>query len=136
MRPLLVSLAGILGVLGLHGSQPTTPATVQVQVDLQCTGPGQHTFNVDPDTARLAQGDELEWVLDSSATTEELTITPKQPAWPFADSTRYHGRRHQHPHARRMKAAQRGKRFGYSIQMVCEGASTDTVNIDPQIIIH
>jgi hypothetical protein len=136
MRPLLVSLAGILGILGLHGSRPANPETVQVHVDLQCTGPGQHTSNVDPDTAVLAQGDELEWVLDSTATTDNLTITPKQAAWPFADSTRYHGHRHQHPHAKRMKANQHGHRFGYSVQMICIGASTDTVNIDPQIIIH
>jgi len=136
MRPLLVSFAGILGILGLTGSHRAAPATVQVHVDVQCTAPGHHTSSVDPDTAILAQGDELEWVLDSTATTDNVTITPKQPAWPFADSTRYHGHRHQPARARKMKANQKGKHFGYSVQMICDGASSDTVTIDPQIIVH
>jgi len=136
MRPLLASLAGILGVLGLHGRHPTAAATVQVAVDLRCSAPGVHRYTVDPDTAKLAQGDELEWVLADSATTSELTITPKQSAWPFADSLRYHGDHGTPAHAKKMKPYQRGKRFGYAVRMICAKGGTDTVNIDPQIIIH
>jgi hypothetical protein len=136
MRPLLLSLFGLLGVLGLNGRHFTPPATVQVQVDLQCSAPGEHPYTVDPDTAVLNQGDELEWVLADSATTGGLTITPKQDAWPFADSVRYHGSKSKPAHAKKMKANQSGKRFGYAVQMVCSSGSADTVTIDPQIIIH
>ncbi|HEV8379982.1 MAG TPA: hypothetical protein VGQ29_00195 [Gemmatimonadales bacterium] len=136
MRPLLASLAGILGVVGLHGRHPTAAATVQVAVDLRCSAPGVHRYTVDPDTAKIAQGDELEWVLADSATTSELTITPKQSAWPFADGLRYHGHHGKPARAKKMKPNQRGKRFGYAVQMICASGSTDTVDIDPQIIIH
>jgi hypothetical protein len=136
MRPLLVSLFGILGVLGLNGRHFTAPTTVQVQVDLRCSAPNVHPFSVVPDTAVLNQGDELEWLLVDSATTSELTITPKQPAWPFADSLRYHGSKPKPAHAKKMKPNQSGKHFGYAVQMVCSSGSSDTVTIDPQIIIH
>lgn len=136
MRPLLLSLFGILGALGLNGGHFTAPATVQVQVDLRCSGPDEHPYTVDPDTAILNQGDELEWVLNDSATTSELTIIPKQPAWPFADSTRYHGKKMKPARAKKMKPNQSGKEFGYAVQMVCNSGSSDTVTIDPQIIVH
>jgi hypothetical protein len=132
MRLLAVFFAGAFGIVGLR-PDPASPATVKVEVDLRCSAPGVHPYSVNPDTAILTQGDELEWVLADSATTSALTITPKQSAWPFADSLRYHGNR---PHAKKMKPNQRGKRFGYAIQMICESGSTDTVVIDPQIIIR
>ena len=135
MRVLAVFFAGVLGIVGLR-PHPTSPATVEVEVDLRCSAPGVHPYSVNPDTAILAQGDELEWVLADSATTSALTITPKQSAWPFADSLRYHGNRMKPAHAKKMKPNQRGKRFGYAIQMICESGSTDTVVIDPQIIIR
>ncbi len=135
MRPLFASLFGLLGVLGLNGRHFTPPATVQVQVDLQCSADG-HPYAVNPDTAVLNQGDELEWVLADSATTSGLAITPKQDAWPFADSVRYHGSKSKPAHAKKMKANQSGKHFGYAVQMVCSSGSADTVTIDPQIIIH
>jgi hypothetical protein len=135
MRPLLVSLFGMLGVLGLNGRHFTAPATVQVHVDLQCSADG-HPYTVDPDTAVLNQGDELEWLLADTATTSELTITPKQDAWPFADSVRYHGKKMKPARAKKMKPNQHGKNFGYAVQMVCNSGSSDTVTIDPQIIIH
>ena len=135
MRPLLVSLFGILA-LAWNGRHPAAPETVQVQVNLHCSAPGENSYAVDPDTARLAQGDELEWLLDDSATTLELTITPKQPEWPFADSVRYHGNKQKPAHAKKMKPNQRGKHFGYAVQMICNSGSSDTVTIDPQIIVH
>ena len=136
MRPLLVSLFGILGLLGWHGRDRAAPETVPVQVNLHCGAPGENSYTVDPDTARLAQGDELEWILADSATTLELTITPKQPEWPFADSVRYHGSKQKPAHAKKMKPNQRGKQFGYAVQMICNSGSADTVTIDPQIIVH
>jgi hypothetical protein len=136
MRPLLLSLFGLLGVLGLNGRHLAAPATVQVHVDLRCSAPDEHPYSVDPDTAVLNQGDDIEWVLDDSATTSELTITPKQPAWPFADSTRYHGSKNKPARAKKMKPNQHGKEFGYAVQMICNSGSSDTVTVDPQIIIH
>ena len=136
MRPLLVSLFGMLGVLGLYGLRPAAPTTVRVHVDLRCSAPDVHPYTVAPDTAMLAQDDELEWVLADTATTSELTITPKQNAWPFADSVRYHGSKMKPARAKKMKPNQRGKQFGYAVQMICTSGSSDTVTIDPQIIIH
>ena len=135
MRPLLLLLSGMLCVLGLNGRHATAPATVQVRVDLRCS-PDEHPYTIDPDTAILNQGDELEWVLIDSATTSELTIIPKQSAWPFADSTRYHGKKMKPAHAKKMKPNQSGKEFGYAVRMVCNSGSSDTVSVDPQIIIH
>jgi hypothetical protein len=111
-------------------------------VDVRCNGQSVW-FNVDPWSATLNQNDEVEWVLNDSAGSSEITINPKRPGmWPFADSHNRGGRggqvRANRPRARGMKPDQRGKRFSYAIQLVCEraGSGPDTVIIDPQIIIR
>jgi len=141
MRRQLAVCVGVVGLTGMQLHHPTetaqAAATVPVKVDVRC--PGQSVrFTVDPWTADLSQGDEIDWVLSDSAESNEITITSKRGGWPFANTPPYRGNRTTHPRGRDMKPNQAGKRFSYAIQLVClrDGSSPDTVVIDPQIVVH
>jgi hypothetical protein len=141
MRRHLVVYVAVFGLTGMQLHRPTeanqAAATVPVNVDVRC--PDQSVqFSVNPWSAELRQGDEIEWVLSDSAQSSEITITSKQGGWPFTNNPPYTGNRTNPPHGRSMKPNQAGRHFSYAIQLVCQrpGSSPDTVVIDPQIVIH
>ncbi len=127
--------------LALSGSdwQPPrgTPArraqTVTVTVLFTCEGERA----VNPWEVRLAQGDEIDWVLDERSDVQEFEIEKKRALgrWPF-DGDRPRGRKGEPARGRNMKEGARGK-YSYDIVAQCptpDGGSRRVV-IDPDIII-
>ena len=146
MHRILGALVGVFAVAGLGLGYITSnaagvqqaPDPVTVIVDVRC--PGEKVdISVDPWTADMTQGDELEWVLATGADATELTITNKRGAggWPFSDAPPYRGGRTDRPRGRNMKPNQGGKRYRYNIELTCQSETGGPfeVVIDPDMII-
>jgi hypothetical protein len=138
MRAVFTAVIAIIALAGFRAYSAEPEATVQVKVDLKCTPTGV-TYTIDPWNVTIHQGDEVEWVLDPTANTDDLEIRPKRAErWPFATRNFRGGRNsNNRPHGRGMRPGQRGTRHAYNVLMVCKGpvSRPDTVVIDPEIII-
>ena len=135
----LLAAAGAAVITGFHIRKEGSPtvAAVTVSVDLRCTPTGV-TYNIDPWSVTLKQGDTIEWDLKAEAHTDEMVIEPKQAnAWPFA-TRNFRGGRTNRPHGRDMLPGQQGRRYQYNVLIVCKGPVTrpDTIRIDPEMIIQ
>ncbi len=109
----------------------------RVEVDVRCTPNNGVQFSLSPWTARLAQGDSIAWVLHPDANVSEITVTAKQPDWPFTSMPPYKGNATRGPKGKGMKPNQLNKRYAYAINTSCARAdgTTSTVVIDPDMII-
>ena len=138
----LVGVGGLTGFgfaeLGTTADAPREAATVQVNVDVTCPG-GAVQMSVDPWLVELEQGDDIDWILSSTAQSSSIEITPKRPGqWPFANASHAGGRGAANAaSARNMRANQGGRRYQYNITLQCQDGDSDpmTVVIDPDIII-
>ncbi len=143
MRRNLAVLLGVGGLTGLGFAEMTTSseaprATVEVNVDVRCPG-GAVQITVDPWRVELAQGDDIDWILNSSAQSSSIEITPKRPGqWAFAQANHGGERgRGNAAQARNMRPNQGGRTYQYDITLQCQDGNADslTVVIDPDIII-
>ncbi|HVF38778.1 MAG TPA: hypothetical protein VM939_02685 [Gemmatimonadaceae bacterium] len=119
-------------------AQGVLPSTDTVMVDIRCLPGNGVSFSLAPWTVQLRQGETVDWVLHPDAGVSEISITPKQPAWPFQETGPYRGNAANGPKARNMRAAQAiGARFGYNVNASCTRAdgSTSRIIIDPDMII-
>jgi len=121
----------LLTVAAVRG---TPRATQSIAVDARCAGARSTAVTVRPWNLQVAQGDDVQWQINASANTDEITITPKA-AWPF-DNNRAQGTKATPASASRMRPAARG-RYSYSIRLVCQAGNSppDTVVIDPDVIV-
>lgn len=136
-----LSLGLALGLLALPSAPagaddaPRVPKTVTVTIVFQCDG----TRSVSPWQAHLAQGDEIEWVLDPSSDITEFEIQKKRllGGWPFRSEHPALGRPGQSARGREMREGLSGKTFRYDIVGKCvgPGGSERKEVIDPDIII-
>lgn len=139
MRRSIILAAGTLAVAGLAlvaARTETRPRTVAVHVHVRC-GPGPMQSSVNPWRAAVDQGDDVRWILDSSATVVSLEIEPKTGAWPF-ETRRPRGSPAAPARSGRMKPEQPAGRYPYKITAICEpvAGESDTIVIDPDIVIR
>lgn len=115
-------------------AQGQAPQSVTVTIVFQCAG----TRSVTPWNARVAQGGEVEWVLDPSSDVAEFEIKKKRTLqrWLFQNEASHRGRRDQPARGRQMRSGAQG-RHAYNIEAQCPGpgGSTRTEVIDPDIIV-
>ncbi len=143
-RPVVVASAVVMALLMSGIALPravaaqSTAKGVTVAVDVRCNPNNAVSLSVAPWTAQLAQGDSIIWVLDPNANVPEITITSKQPGWPFTTSPPYKGNAARPPKGSGMRPNQAGRRYAYGITAVCTRAdgTTNTVVIDPDMIIQ
>ena len=107
---------------------------VTVTIVFQCAG----TRSVSPWQVRVAQGDEIDWVLDPSSDATEFEIKKKTDpqAWLFLEERPERGRRDRPFRGRQMRGGARG-RHPYNIEAQCANpdGTTRTEVIDPDIIV-
>lgn len=118
-------------------STPASQSVVQVVVSARCLGPSDTEVTVRPWNVRLAQGDEVEWVLAGDANSDNVTITPKRTSdWPFANRNPIAGTKRAAARARGMRRNARGV-YKYNIELVCQSGDNapDRIVIDPDIIV-
>ena len=135
----------ILGVL-LFAAVPLTfacsktqfsadAATREVTIDARCTGGENTSITLRPWNLKIRQGDVVNWVLNANANSDDVTITPKRNAWPFAAPPPYRGSKKTRAQSGAMRPNSRG-RYSYNVSLICtNGARSDTVLIDPDIIV-
>ncbi len=113
----------------------TALAVGQVEIDARCTGGENTRITIRPWNLKVRQGDDVNWVLNRNANSSDITITPKREAWPFADAPPYRGTKAAPARAAGMRPNAKG-RYAYSVSLICtNGARSDTVLIDPDIIV-
>lgn len=141
-RLFAVACRGIIALLISAIAFPRAAAAqkggVTVGVDIRCNPNNGVSFNVEPWSAQLAQGDTIAWQLNTNANAPDITITSKQTDWPFTTSPPYKGNAAKPPKVKGMKPNQQvGKHYAYAITAVCTRAdgTTNTVVIDPDMII-
>ena len=132
---LAVTLFAISHSLPLSAdSAPRLRETKVVTILFQCDG----TRSVSPWQARLAQGDEIEWVLDPASDVDEFEIQKKRliGGWPFRSEHPALGNKGERASGREMKENARGT-YRYDIVAMCPGPSDSRRKevIDPDIII-
>lgn len=114
--------------------QQSAAKVVTVTIVFQCSG----TRSVSPWQVRVAQGDEIDWVLDPSSDVTEFEIKKKtEPqSWLFLEERPEKGRKDRAFRGRQMRAAARGT-HPYNIEALCPNAdgTTRTELIDPDIIV-
>lgn len=119
--------------VGVAQQQPAAKV-VTVTIVFQCAG----TRSVSPWQARVAQGDEIDWVLDPTSDVTEFEIKKKtEPqSWLFLEERPEKGRKDRAFRGRQMRAAARGT-HPYNIEAQCTNAdgTTRTELIDPDIIV-
>lgn len=149
MRARLLTLLSVCGIPVVVAAGPAARAskatdsgaearaTVEISVDARCTGPRATRVTVSPWNTSLRQGDSVTWTINSAANTDSIVIAPKNSStWPFLAAPPYRGRKNAPARAARMRPGARG-RYSYDISLVCRaGANSDTVRIDPDIIIE
>jgi len=110
-------------------------ATKEVTIDARCTGGDNTSITLRPWNLKLRQGDAVNWVLNANANSNDVTITPKRDAWPFAAAPPYKGGKGKPAQSGAMRPNSRG-RYSYNVSLICtNGARSDTVMIDPDIIV-
>ncbi len=115
--------------------QAPTRAVVEVDIDARCTGGDNTSITIRPWNLRIRQGDEVSWVLNRNANSSDITITPKRENWPFADQPPYRGSKATPARTGGMRPNAQG-RYAYNVSLICtNGARSDTVMVDPDIIV-
>jgi len=115
--------------------QASRMATRDVTIDARCTDGEGTSVTLRPWNLKIKQGDDVRWVLNGDANSDDITITPKRAAWPFLDRRAYRGGRGRPARTGGMRANARG-RYSYNVTLICtNGANADTVVIDPDIIV-
>lgn len=112
-------------------------ATVRVTVNARCAGPNTTEVTVSPWNVRLAQDDEVEWVIAANANSNDITITPKETSdWPFASRGPFTATKGRAARGNGMRQNGRGT-YKYDITLVCQSGNNapDSVRIDPDIIV-
>jgi hypothetical protein len=110
-------------------------ATRDVTIDARCTGGENTSVTLRPWNLKVRQGDDVRWVLNANANSDDITITPKREAWPFVDKPPYKGGKGRPARTGGMRPNAKG-RYAYNVTLICtNGAKADTVQIDPDIIV-
>jgi hypothetical protein len=140
-RVLLLGGAVVLGastVVGISGAATQRPAqTVTVNVRVDCLAGRGVAFSLIPWAATLYPGDSIDWALDQTSTVDSMEIVDlKGRGWPFKKKPPYKAKRGKGIGARDLDAAQKAGKYNYGVLAYCNrGAETDTVLIDPDMII-
>lgn len=136
--PAATGLLGVVATIPWSGgatepSELPAAATQRVTIGASCNGT-RVTVWVDPWTAAIAEGDDVEWVMDQSSMAPSFSVRPKSGRpWPFVGRPPSGSK--DNP-GRSGAANQRG-RHQYDILMSCvqpDGTSIPVV-LDPEIII-
>ncbi len=110
-------------------------ATRDVTIDARCTGGENTSVTLRPWNLKIRQGDDVRWVLNANANSDDITITPKRAAWPFDAEPPYEGGKGRPAQSGGMRQNARG-RYSYNVTLICtNGTRADTVQIDPDIIV-
>ncbi|MCO4098570.1 hypothetical protein [Gemmatimonas sp.] len=128
----MVAAAAVMAAMPL-----ASRAVVQVTVNARCAGQNNTEITVSPWNVRLAQGDEVEWVIAANANSNSITVLPKSSSdWPFASRGPFNAARGAPARANRMRRNGRGN-YKYDILLVCQSGNNapDSVRIDPDIIV-
>ena len=138
-RIIAVALVAGLGGLALMAATPAAPSspvqgsTVQVQVNLTCSGTGVQ-FSIDPWVVQIGQDDQVEWVLNPGADSDSVEVVPKTGRWPFQQQA-HRGNKQDPARSGAVRQGQVG-RFQYNIRLTCNQGQSFDVVIDPDIIIN
>jgi plastocyanin len=118
-----------------QGRDSADLATKEVTIDARCTGGDNTSITLRPWNLKVRQGDTVNWVLNANANSNDVTITAKREAWPFAEAPPYKGAKGKPARSGAMRPNARG-RYSYNVSLICtNGARSDTVLIDPDIIV-
>lgn len=113
--------------------------TINVDVRVDCLAGRGVSFSLTPWVIEVGVGDSINWRLDAGANVTEMEVVTKQPggAWPFRRKPPYRATKVRPAGAQALDNAQSGRRYKYAVSTVCvrDSASSDTVVIDPDIII-
>jgi hypothetical protein len=127
-----------VAVVALVAAVSSAPqATVTVTVNARCAGPKQTEITVSPWNVRMAQGDQINWVIANNANSDNITIEPKdRTRWPFTNQPPYAGTKANPARGTGMRPNARGT-YKYNISLICQQGSNapDTVVVDPDIIV-
>ncbi len=89
MRSALLAAAGLFGLAAVPGIPSTTleqGAARPVVVNVTCTGQGVN-FSLTPWSVGLSAANPVDWRINASANTDEITIEPKVGEdWPFEET--------------------------------------------------
>lgn len=110
---------------------------VTVTVNARCAGPNTTQITVQPWNVRLNQGDQLRWVINANANSDEIVVEPKETSrWPFATRDAMLGTKEQPARTPSMLANGRGT-YKYNISLTCQSGNNppDRVVIDPDVIV-
>ncbi len=127
----------VAAVLLLGAARWPQAAVVTVTVNARCAGPNTTQITVQPWNVRIRQGDQLRWVLNANANSDDIEITPKETsAWPFASRNPVFGTKEQPARTPRMLANARGT-YKYNIVLTCQSGNNppEQVVIDPDVIV-
>lgn len=146
MNRRILAAAAVVGIVGIatavraesiagtQGQSRGAGNVVTVTILFQCAG----TRSVTPWQVRVAQGDDIDWVLDPASDVTEFEIKKKnaQQHWVFRDERSERGRRDRPFRGRRMRDGARGT-HPYNIEAQCPNpdGTTHTAVVDPDIIV-
>ncbi len=113
--------------------------TVNVDVRVDCLAGRGVSFSLTPWLIEVNPGDSINWRLDAGANVTQMDVISKSPgnAWPFRRKPPYRATKARPAGAQSLDNAQSGRRYKYAVSTVCvrDSVSSDTVVIDPDIII-
>lgn len=127
--------AALVALAVFNGAGAARSSTRDVTIDARCTGGENTSVTLRPWNLRIQQGDDVRWVLNANANSDDIAITPKRDAWPFVGVPPYKGGKGKPAKSGGMRQNARG-RYSYNVTLICSnGAKADTVQIDPDIIV-
>lgn len=112
-----------------------------VKVTVTCDASSDAVWvKVDPWTAGVNRGTELEWELTANSNADSMTVTAKNPSnWPYDDPPPYGAKKGgKKGKASKMKAnAPKHVPFEYNIELTCQNGAgpKHVLVIDPELII-
>ena len=113
--------------------------TVNVDVRVECLAGRGVSFSLTPWSIEMAAGDSINWRLEQGANVSEMEVIAKGPgnSWPFKKKPPYRSTKSKPAGAQSLDTNQKGRKYRYAVSTVCvrDSVTSDTVIIDPDIII-
>jgi len=141
MRSILIAAAGLLGLAVVPFIRPaprSQGAVRPVVLTVTCTGQGVN-FSLSPWVVGLNAANPVEWRVNGSANTDEITIEPKDPGqWPFEEPPPYIATKSTPKRGGALKAGlQPGQVFRYTVTLQCRTPTSGPfrVVIDPDMVV-
>jgi hypothetical protein len=129
-KRIILGLALPLMAWSVASCKPIPPLIVAIKNGCSSAG------SVQPDTAFLVKGQDIEWQLSDSSTAAGFTIEPKGASWPWQAGRRFSGRKGALETATGPASSMKPDPKGthpYQVLLICP--DTTNARIDPTIII-